>query len=179
MARSGPTPRGATGAAGVPPPTRGTVREAVPTGDLPPSGHHLRPGTGRGRAAHREGDEPMFEMLSIACTAAMLGGGSCAPHGAAASAPPAPDSYEMRVGPGMYQLSYAARGDRFDSAALTEHWRRRASQLCAGDYVGQPLQQTTHPDPGYDAMVSLMFITASRTWNTEVYGVAHCDDPRR
>ncbi len=121
----------------------------------------------------------MFELLSIACTAAMLGGGSCAPDAAGADTPPVPDSYEMRIGPGTYQLSYAGRGDRFDAQALVAHWRRRASQLCAGDYVGQPLYQTTSPDPGYDGIVAATFLSASRTWNVEAYGVAHCDDPRR
>jgi len=123
----------------------------------------------------------MFELLSIACAAALAGSGGCAPGGdqGVSNAAPMPDAYEMRVGPGMYQLSYAARGDRIDAQMLLAHWRRRASQLCRGDYVGQPLHQTTTPDPGYDAIVATLFVTASRTWNTEVYGVAHCDDPRR
>ena len=127
----------------------------------------------------------MFEFLSIVCTAAALAQGSCMPDAASGGGPfgsgeaPRPDAYEMRVAPGMFQLSYAARGDRFDQDRLVAHWRRRASQLCAGDYVGMPLAQTTFPEPGYDAMVMYLPLSATRTYNTEVYGVAHCTDTTR
>ena len=127
----------------------------------------------------------MFEFLSIVCTAAALSQGSCMPDGAGAGGPfgfgetPRPDSYEMRVAPGMYQLSYAGRGDRFDRDHLVAHWRRRASQLCAGDYAGMPMAQTSYPDPGYDALVTFLPLSGTRTYNTEVYGVAHCADGTR
>ena len=126
----------------------------------------------------------MFELLSIVCTAAALAQGSCLPatgEGAAFGngGSHRPDVHEMRVAPGAWQLSYAGRGDRFPAEVLVAHWRRRASQLCAGDYVGAPMAQTTYPDPGYDMMVAFLPLAASRTYNTEVWGVAHCADPSR
>ena len=128
----------------------------------------------------------MFEFLSIVCTAAALAQGGCLPDSTGggnglfgSGEAPRPDAHEMRVAPGMYQLSYAGRGDRFPGDTLVAHWRRRASQLCAGDFVGMPLAQTTYPEPGYDAMVMYLPLSATRTYNTEVYGVAHCTDATR
>lgn len=121
----------------------------------------------------------MFEFLSIVCTAAALAQGSCMPDLQGGDRPPTPDSYEMRVAPGMYQLSYAGHGRHFAGQALVHHWRRRATQLCGGDFAGTPLVNNSYPDPGYELMVSRLFLASSRTRNVEVYGVAHCADPTR
>jgi hypothetical protein len=122
----------------------------------------------------------MFELLSIVCTAAALSQvGGCIPDQSTGAQAPRPDSYEMRVAPGTYQLSYAGHGKHFAADTLLEHWRRRASQLCAGTFSGQPLSQTTYPDPGYELMVSRLFLASSRSYNVEVYGVAYCADGSR
>ena len=118
----------------------------------------------------------MFELLSIVCTAAALMQGGCVPdevlHGDAKMI--MPDAYEQMIAPKTFQLSYSGSGHDFDTASLTAHWRRRASQLCAGDYSGHPVSQTQYPEPGYDAMISISFLSPNRSFNVETYGVAYC-----
>ena len=123
----------------------------------------------------------MFEFLSIVCLAAALNQAGCAQQSDAVQGQrkSMPDAYEMRVAPGMYQLSYAASGHEYDVSGLTQHWRERAAQLCAGDYRGLPQSQVQYPEPGFDAMTSFLSVAAVRTFNVEVYGVAHCADGAR
>ncbi len=125
----------------------------------------------------------MFELLSIVCTAAALAAQtSCVPdlgNSGGEATITLPDAYEAQVAPGMYQLSYAGSGHDFDGTALVGHWRRRAAQLCAGDYRGHPTTQVSYPEPGYDMMVSALPVSGSRTFNVETFGVAYCTDPTR
>ena len=121
----------------------------------------------------------MFELLSIACAAAAMGQGDCLPGSEWQPTPPRPDAYEMQVAPGEYQLSYSGDGHDFEPAFLTEHWRRRAALICAGDYRGGPVVQVEYPEPGYDSMVSILPLSESRTYNVQVFGVAHCADASR
>lgn len=121
----------------------------------------------------------MFEFLSIACAAAAIGQGGCLPDDGWQSASLRPDAYEMQVAAGEYQLSYSGDGHDFEPAVLTEHWRRRAALICAGDYRGRPMVQVEYPEPGYDAMVSFLPLAESRTFNVQVFGVAHCADATR
>lgn len=121
----------------------------------------------------------MFEFLSIVCTAAALAQGSCMPDVRGEPAPVRPDTYEMRVEPGMWQLSYSGNPHDFGEDRLAEHWRRRAAQLCAGDYRGDPVVQLQYPEPGYDAMLASLSFAAPRTFNVEAFGVAHCVDRTR
>lgn len=55
----------------------------------------------------------------------------------------------------------------------------RAAWVCAGAYRGLPLTQTQYPEPGFDALTSYLSVAAVRTFNVEVYGVAHCLDASR
>lgn len=123
----------------------------------------------------------MLEFLGIACLAVALGQTSCMHEIGAAPGPRNAllDSYEMRVAPGMYQLSYAASGHDYGVADLTRHWHARAAQLCAGAFFGQPLSQAHYPEPGFDAMTSSLALAAVRTFNVEVYGAARCADASR
>lgn len=118
----------------------------------------------------------MFEFLSIACLAAALNQTGCVPQSDAARGPHKiiADVYEIRVAPGMYQLSYAASGHEYDVSGLTQHWHERAALHCAGNYLGLPQTQIQYPEPGFDAMTSFLSVAAVRTFNVEVYGVAHC-----
>ena len=123
----------------------------------------------------------MFEFLSIVCLAAALSQGSCVQqaNGASGQQRSAPDSYEMRVAPGMYQLSYAASAHDYSVPGLVAHWRERAAQLCGGDHRGVPQSQIRYPDPGFDAITAFLSVETVRTYNVEVYGVAHCADDSR
>ena len=119
----------------------------------------------------------MFELLSIVCTAAALMQGGCIPEDMSTNGEKkviVPDGYEQMIAPDTFQLSYSASGYDFDRAALTAHWNRRAAQLCAGDFMGQPVSQTQYPEPGYEQMISATFLSAHRTYNVETYGVAYC-----
>lgn len=119
----------------------------------------------------------MIEFLSIACIAAVLNQGGCTPDDLnlqGKNSAPVPDSYEQMIAPGMYQLSYAGSGHQFDTAALSAYWNRRASQLCGGPFDGQPVTQTQYPQSGYDAMISSTFLSRTRSFNVEAYGVARC-----
>lgn len=122
----------------------------------------------------------MREFLSIVCVAAVLSLGGCAHHagGTQGQSAAVSDSHEMRVAPGMYQLSYAASGHAYDLPELVQHWHARAAQVCAGAYRGLPLAQTQYPEPGFDALTSYLSVAAVRTFSVEVYGVAHCLDAR-
>lgn len=123
----------------------------------------------------------MFRLLRIVGVAAVLSQGGCAQQAGAAQGQrnAVPDSHEMRVAPGMYQLSYAASAHEYDVPALAQHWRARAAWVCAGAYRGLPLTQTQYPEPGFDALTSYLSVAAVRTFNVEVYGVAHCLDASR
>lgn len=121
----------------------------------------------------------MFKLLSIVGVAAVLSQGAQQAGAAQGQRHAVPDSHEMRVAPGMYQLSYAASGHAYDVPALARHWHTRAALVCAGAYHGLPLAQTHYPEPGFDALTSYLSVAAVRTFNVEVYGVAHCLDGRR
>ena len=121
----------------------------------------------------------MLEFISIVCIAATLLQGSCLPDGLSAQGEmnaqdekkvSVSDSYELMIAPGAYQLSYSASGDKFDATALTAYWNQRAAQLCAGEFIGYPITQTQYPQSAYDAT----FLSGSRNFNVEAYGVAHC-----
>ena len=121
----------------------------------------------------------MFELLSVVCTAAVLAEGTCLPSASGHDNAPRPDAYEMQVESGMHHLSYSGSGHDFDVETLKEHWRRRATQLCAGEFTGHPLWQTHAPDPGFDTLVSYLPAGGNRAFNVEVYGVAYCADAPR
>ena len=121
----------------------------------------------------------MFELLSIVCTAAALAQSGCMPDLDATGEPARPDTHEMRVAAGTWQLSYAGNGHDFDRDHLTEHWRRRAAQICAGDYRGHPIVQAQYPDAGYDAVASYWPVASARSYNVEAFGVAYCKDHTR
>ena len=123
----------------------------------------------------------MFEFLSIVGVVAALsqGGWMQQAGGAQEQRNAVPDSHEMRVAPGMYQLSYAASGHEYGVPELVQHWRQRAVRVCDGAYYGLPLAQTHYPEPGFDALTSYLSAAAVRTFNVEVYGVAHCLDASR
>ena len=122
----------------------------------------------------------MFEMFSIVCIAAALMQGECLPESLKTQEEKTvvlPNSYEQMITPKAFQLSYSGSGHHFDSAALTAHWKQRATQLCAGNFIGYPVSQTQYPQPGYDAMFSATILSGNRNFNVEAYGVAHCVDP--
>lgn len=115
----------------------------------------------------------MFEFLSIVCVAVSMMQGGCMPDDLktqGAKPVEVSDSYERVIAPGAYQLSYSASGYKLDTVALTAHWKRRAAQLCAGKFIGQPVTQTQYPQSGYDAT----FLSWNRNFNVEAYGVAYC-----
>lgn len=121
----------------------------------------------------------MFEMLSIVCTAAALMQGGWIPDGMSINGAKkivVPDGYEQMIAPDAFQLSYSGSGHDFDRASLTAHWNRRAALLCAGNFTGQPVSQTQFPEAGYDQMISATFLSATRTYNVETYGVAYCEE---
>ena len=123
------------------------------------------------------GSNTVFELLSIVCTAAALMQGGCVPEGFAGNGEQKaalPDGYEQMIAPGAFQLSYSGSGYDFDRTVLTAHWNRRAAQLCAGDFTGVPVSQTQYPEPGYDSIIAATFLSGSRTFNVETYGVAYC-----
>jgi hypothetical protein len=123
----------------------------------------------------------VFDFRSIVGVAAVLSLGGCAQQagGAQGQRHAVPDSHEMRVAPGRYQLSYAASGHAYDEPELVQHWRERAASVCVGAYRGLPLAQTQYPEPGFDALTSYLSVAAVRSFNVEVYGVAHCFDAGR
>lgn len=123
----------------------------------------------------------MFKLLGIVGIAAVLSQSGCAQQAGAAQEErnTLPDSHEMRVAPGMYQLSYAGSGHAYDVPELARHWHARAALVCAGAYRGLPLADTHYPEPGFDALTSYLSVAPVRTFSVEVYGVAHCFDGSR
>jgi len=115
----------------------------------------------------------VIELFSIVCVAATLIQGGCAPGDLNIQGEKTvdlADSYEQMIAPGAFQLSYSGSGKAFTTAALTAHWKRRAAQLCAGGFTGVPVTQTQYPQSGYDAT----FLSGTRGFNVEAYGVAYC-----
>ncbi|MFT5446525.1 MAG: hypothetical protein ACI9DC_001694 [Gammaproteobacteria bacterium] len=127
----------------------------------------------------QSGRGDVFEMLSIVCTAAALMQGGCIPDDMSINGEKkviVPDGYEQMIAPGAFQLSYSGSGHDFDRAALTAHWNRRAAQLCAGNFTGQPVSQTQYPESGYEQMISATFLSGNRSFHVETYGVAYCEE---
>jgi hypothetical protein len=119
----------------------------------------------------------VFELLSILCTASALMQGGCMPDDLGlngAKKVVLPDAYDQMIAPGAFQLSYSGSGYEFNPVTLTAYWNRRAAQLCAGEFSGYPVSQTLYPEAGYATIISATFLSASRTFNVETYGVAYC-----